>query len=170
MTEETSSNAITPQKFLAEVVHPNVVDALSNPGNVRAATNAILALDALVGIAFWYLKDRDHSSVRSMKRDEKLRDVLAAESENYRTLRDAAFSLKHGRLISSNRIVEDTAQFSTGSNMLGHFQVGDSLGGYLVYLKLSSGALVATRTIIGAAFAFLKDFVSDLPIDSASTV
>ncbi len=41
---------MNPRVFLDEVVRPNMADALDAPDSLRAIVNAVLTLDALVGV------------------------------------------------------------------------------------------------------------------------
>ena len=53
------------------VAHPNVDAALVDPGDIRLAANAILTLDALIGITFWFLWDRGDPAARKHTTKER---------------------------------------------------------------------------------------------------
>jgi hypothetical protein len=153
---------MTPSEYYEEVVQPNVIDALKEPQSARAASNAILSIDALAGITFWYLHDRgDATAIKHGKDDSPYKAKLAVQSPAFRTLRDAAFSLKHGRLMRGTRAISDAKQMTWGANVLGFFRVGDRLGGALFYLELTSGR-VAARDVIADANKFMKPLVLGL--------
>jgi hypothetical protein len=85
---------VTPAEFRKNVATPNA-DALGNNfGDMCLAVNAILALDALVGIIH---ADRHQRGLESAD-DIAFRDKLAAKHVEYALVRDAAFALKHGEL------------------------------------------------------------------------
>jgi hypothetical protein len=97
---------MTPAVFLNAIVTPNV-DALGdNVGDLRLAVNAILTLDALVGII--------HSDLRrrglEQREDSPFRNGIAYQYLEYRILRDAAFALKHGELSGNARLVKRAGQ------------------------------------------------------------
>jgi hypothetical protein len=153
---------MTPRMFFDEVVQPNMVDALGNPDDPRATANAILTMDALSGITFWYLHAKgDVSATKHGSNDSAYKADLANASEAFRVLRDAAFSLKHGKLTSGNRLMDDAGDMIVEPNVLGYFRAGDRLGSALVYFDLSTGR-VAARDIIGEAFRFLENLVEGL--------
>jgi len=152
-----------PQQFLTDVVEPNAIDAMKNPQSVRAAANAILTMDALMGICFWHLHAiGDPTATKHKNNDSAFKDELAS-CNAVRVLRDAAFSLKHGKLTGPKpRVMDDAKQMNVRANVLGFFRVGDPLGGGLVYLDLQSGA-VAARDVISEGFKFLQAYVAALP-------
>jgi hypothetical protein len=158
-----TATKMTPSQFLSDVCWPNVVEALEHPQSVRSCTNAILTLDALMGCLFWHLRDAGHLTASNYPDDDSTyKDELAAENDSIRTLRDAAFALKHGRLTRKTpRLMDDASQIVLAPNGLGSFRVGDPIGGGLVFLDLERGAISA-RTVIGEAGIFLKNLVADV--------
>jgi hypothetical protein len=123
---------MTPREFLSEVVQPNMEDALQNPGDLRLACNAILCMDALMGITFWYLHalgDPRATKYRGPKPDSAFKGDLVASSNcsELRALRDTSYSLKHGRLTRPNRIINSASQVTEGANGLGYFQAGEAV-------------------------------------------
>jgi hypothetical protein len=154
---------VTPHQFFAEVVQHNVEKSLKEPGDLRLACNAIMSLDALMGITFWHLHGHgDSRATRHRDNDSAFKGDLAQSSKEIRALRDAAFSLKHGRLTSGSRVMNSASQVTEGPNVLGYFQIGDQLGGGLVFLDLVDCKTPA-RDVIGGAYDFLKSFVEGLP-------
>jgi hypothetical protein len=87
---------MTPEDFLNQVVTTNVVKLGENRGSLRYAVNAILSLDAFAGILFTDLQLRSRAPCST---DIGFREILAAESAEFRLVRDAAFALKHGELV-----------------------------------------------------------------------
>ena len=85
---------MTPAFFFQEVATANVDALASEVGNLRLAVNAILSLDALVGVIHVDLVDRGQETAD----DAAFRDRLAAQHLDYGIVRDAAFALKHGEL------------------------------------------------------------------------
>src|SRR3954466_9533510 len=132
---------MTPRQFLDEVVQPDVLAALKQPHSLKAVSNAILTMDALVGIAAWYLRDKNDPSVSGYpedKVDTKYRSELANSSSAYKALSDAAASLKQGwltRPVPNPRVMTEPRQMTVAPNTIDYMQAGiDSLGGNLVYL------------------------------------
>jgi hypothetical protein len=154
---------MTPLEYYQQVVEPNVIDALTRPDSPQAASNAILTIDALAGITFWYLHGKgDTAATMHGCDDSSYKADLAEQSSAFRALRDAAFSLKHGRLTRGRREMSDAKQMTQDVNVLGYFRVGDMLGGSLVYLDLTSGR-AAARDLIAEANKFMKMLVAGLP-------
>ena len=162
---------MTPHQFLAEVVQPNMEDALRHPGDLRFACNAILCMDALMGLTYWHLEDlgdpRATKYRNAQQPDSDFRGDLIASSKcaELRGLRDASYTLKHGRLKSTRqkRVINSASQVAEAANSLGWFQVGDELNGQLVYWDTTTGARLAARDVIAGAYRFLKPYVDGLP-------
>ncbi|MDB5610499.1 MAG: hypothetical protein JWP25_7399 [Bradyrhizobium sp.] len=156
---------MTPHEFLNEVVEPNATDALQNPDSHRAVANAFLTMDALMGITFFYLVDRNDPRVAKHKgKDSAWKDEYAANSMYAEIFRDAAFALKHGRLTGKTpRVVSDHKQIINEPNTLGNFMLGDALEGSLMFIEFRSGAKHATRDIIDNAMIDLRKLIAGLP-------
>lgn len=86
---------MTPADFLSEVVVPNVTALGENVGDLRLAVNAILTLDALVGIVH---ADQYKQGLETADEDTCFRDRLAERHKEYGLIRDTASALKHGEL------------------------------------------------------------------------
>jgi hypothetical protein len=86
---------MTPDDFLDNVVTRNVIHLGEVRGSYRRAVNALLTLDAFVGILFAHLRDLN---IAPTSDDLEFRDLLARESYDFKIVRDAAFALKHGEL------------------------------------------------------------------------
>src|SRR6476619_6144982 len=126
---------MTPHDFLDQVVRPNVHDALARPDDFQAISNAILTMDALVGITAWHLRDNGDPSVANLPDDVldmKYRDTLAGSSSAYKALSDASASLKHGRLTRPKtppRVMTDRKQMTADRNTIDYMQAGiDPIG------------------------------------------
>jgi hypothetical protein len=109
---------VTPRQFFDEVAEPNARSAIAARGNLRQAINAVMTLDALFGILHAALH---HAGIVAVRRDDDWKEELAAQSDDYRLLRDLAYTLKHGQLNLGNkpRIVRRPDQLFT---MPGAFQ------------------------------------------------
>jgi hypothetical protein len=153
---------LTPHQFLAEVVQPNVEAALKDPDNLQHACNALQSMDALMGITFWHLHSAGDQRATQHNDDSAFKNSLAAQSDDVRALRDASFSLKHGRLTRGNRVMDSASKVTSGINVLGFFRLGDRLGGQLVFLELANGKTPA-RDVIAGAHRFLKPYVDGIP-------
>ncbi len=92
------------QTFYDVVVVPNVDAQHQDTSSYRHAFNAIASLDDYVGIwALELLRSRKTSS-----KEEAFRDFVASRCEEYRILRDMAYSLKHGELTGGKaRLVKE---------------------------------------------------------------
>lgn len=86
-----------PRLFFDQVVRPNVGELLGQE-RLRAAINSILSLDAFYGVLFAHLRVNGHPRVAALASDDKFKDEIAAASNAFRVVRDAAFSVKHGEL------------------------------------------------------------------------
>lgn len=134
-----------------------------NPESLKRACNVLQSMDALMGIAFWHLHARgDQRATRHKNSGSAFKGDLATQSDDVRALRDASYSLKHGRLTSGNRVMDSASQVTEGMNVLGFFRPGDRLGGQLVFLELATGRTPA-RVVISRAYNFLRPFVESLP-------
>ena len=109
---------MTPRQFFDEVAEPNACSAIAARGDLRHAINAVMTLDALFGILHAALHD---AGIVSRRRDDDWKEELAGQSDDYRLLRDLAYTLKHGQLNLGNkpRIVRCPDQLFT---MPGAFQ------------------------------------------------
>jgi hypothetical protein len=102
---------MTPADFFNNIAAPNV-DALgSDVGDIRLAVNAILTLDALMGVIH---ADRHRRGLEAAD-DSAFRNRLADQHFEYRLVRDAAFALKHGELKSAARLVQRAEQITSYS-------------------------------------------------------
>ncbi|MCJ2093112.1 hypothetical protein MKK67_11475 [Methylobacterium sp. J-072] len=131
---------MTPEAFLAEVAHPNMVAALTDPDDMRAIVNAILSLDTLAGILHATGVEAGDHRMSGLATDDTFRDMLAGVSDSYRVLRDAAASLKHGALKHKKaRLVRRAAASQTRRNGFGLMQCGDRIGMDIVVIELDPG-------------------------------
>jgi hypothetical protein len=135
---------MAPAEFLAEVAHPNMVEALTAPDDLRAIINAILALDALAGIIYAHGLAHGFPDIACYERDDAYREALAGISHSFRVLRDAAASIKHGQLSDPRkrgaaRLLRSPKALQTKANGLGFFRVGDEAGGQVVVIEYDPG-------------------------------
>jgi len=89
-------NLDDPKEFFRVIVDPNLQAFYADEGNQRLGINSILTLDALVGV--FHQENCRKSGVGPNDKDEGFRDQLAAKSDAYRIVRDAAAAVKHGIL------------------------------------------------------------------------
>jgi hypothetical protein len=117
---------VTPREFFDEVAGPNSHSAVANPGDLRRAINAMMTLDAFVGILHAALYQAGRVTESD---DAKWKEVLAKQTPDYELLRDAAYALKHGQLDPKRkrRIIYRPQQFFT---MPGAFQPGAFSAGF----------------------------------------
>jgi hypothetical protein len=87
---------VTPRQFFDDIAEENAQLAIAARHDLRLAINAIMTLDAFFGILHATLHEKHVAGVP--RDDDKWKDTLAQQSDEYRLLRDAAFALKHGNL------------------------------------------------------------------------
>jgi hypothetical protein len=110
-------------EYFGEVAGENAKQALAQPGNLRLATNAIMTLDGFFGALHAELLQIGLIKEAS---DDKWKEVLAADTDHYRVLRDAAYALKYGVLTHKKpRVIRRSDQVL---RMPGAFSSGFSTG------------------------------------------
>ncbi|MBR0733488.1 hypothetical protein JQ595_32555 [Bradyrhizobium japonicum] len=97
---------MTPADIFNNVAAPNVAAQGGDVGDIRLAVNAILSLDALMGVIH---ADRYRRGLETGD-DIVFRNKLAAQHFEIRLVRDAAFALKHGELRPAARLVQRAEQ------------------------------------------------------------
>ncbi|TXN72827.1 hypothetical protein [Methylobacterium sp. WL6] len=120
-----------PLLFFETVVIPNIHAVEAAPDDMRLVVNAILTLDALVGILLEHLRAAGHPEVADLKGDEGFRDRLAGRCPGYAAIRDASAALKHGALTYGKkaRVIRMPDQIQSTENVLGLFANDDENGG-----------------------------------------
>lgn len=159
---------MTPAVFLAEVVHLNMVAAFDSADDMRAIVNAILTLDALVGLIHAHGKAAGRSEMTACKDDDVYREDLAKVSPSYRVLRDAAASLKHGELTRPRnrdlaRLLRSPEAMEAEINTLGFFECGDEIGGDVILIQYDhngSPGLVRAGRVVTDTYRMLKRIVA----------
>ncbi len=155
---------MNPLIFLNEVALPNVADALDAPDSLRATVNAVLTLDALVGVLHAHMVEIGVPGVSAAWDDDTVfRGKLVKKEPAYEVLRDAAFALKHGGLKSKERQVQRASDIQDEDLCLDDFRVDDELGGSAI--ASPKGPL---RDAIAATYALLKAEIDRLPTDRHS--
>lgn len=129
---------MTPRQFFDAVCRPNVSALVEIHDDVRLAVNAILSLDAAVGILYVSLKEAG-ASVPS--KDFVFRNEVATQVRKYDLLRDTAFSLKHGTLDGrAPRLVSRHSQMTQAGVGFGEFTFGrDPFGGTTIFIEKNDG-------------------------------
>lgn len=153
---------MTPGEFRDAVAHPNMVAALSDPGDVRAIVNAVLSLDALAGIIHAHGKASGVAGIADHKTDDKYRDMLAGVSHSYRVLRDAAAALKHGILDQGRkaRLLTGPDAVQAVPNCIGLFQCGDRLDSSVVMIEYQPGpGYIRASNAVADSFRMLDRIV-----------
>ena len=87
---------MTPREFFDNIAEENARLAIAARHDLRLAINAIMTIDAFFGILHATLYEKGVAGVP--RDDDKWKEKLALQSNEYRLLRDAAFALKHGNL------------------------------------------------------------------------
>ncbi|MFD9897482.1 hypothetical protein [Mesorhizobium sp. NPDC059025] len=128
---------MTPRQFLETVCKPNVKALAAAHDDFRLAVNAILSLDAVVGVLHARLKK---AGARVEDEDRDFRNVAATAIPKYELLRDAAFSLKHGTLKGRARLVSNHQQVVLAGVPFGAFAFGqDTFGGKTIFIEKNDG-------------------------------
>ena len=160
---------MTPETFFVEVAQPNTAAAINGPDDMRAIVNAILSLDALVGMIHAHGRTADRRDIAEHASDDGYREALAHVSPSYRVLRDAAASLKHGELTHPRRkalarLLRGPEALKSEANTIGLFQCGDEIGGDVVVIRYDPGpGYVRASNVIGDTFRMLKRIMEGEP-------
>ena len=148
--------------FLEVVVQPNMQLALEEPQDWRHAVNAVLTIDALIGVIFAECQASEALKLPEPT-DDRYRDRLAQECASYRIVRDLAASIKHGELTRGKaRLVKRPSQVMPVTNQVGLFQTGDRLGGSVLIIALSAGGARRASNVIAESYRMAKRLVEQL--------
>ncbi|MDP4026984.1 hypothetical protein Q8W71_30810 [Methylobacterium sp. NEAU 140] len=157
---------MTPAVFLADVVHPNMVATFDKADDMRAIVNAVLTLDALVGMIHAHARMAGQTEIAAFKDDDAYREALAGISPSYRLLRDTAASLKHGELTRSRkglaRLLREPEAIEAEVNQLGFFECGDEIGGDVILIRYNhngSPGLVRAGRVVTDTYRMLRRIV-----------
>ena len=106
---------MTPREFGAEVVRPNVAEFNVHFGSLRAAYNAVAAVDALAAHIYWWCKTDSPAEVKGDEDDGSYRKRLAGCDKakgdgNFSLLRDIAKAQRHARLIYGSPLIKSAEQ------------------------------------------------------------
>lgn len=154
-----------PEMFLAAVAQPNTAAAIDSPDDMRAVVNAILTLDALVGMIHAHEDAAGRPDIASCKEDDDYREVLAQISPSYCVLRDAAASLKHGELRHPRkkrlaRLLRRPDALGAVPNTIGLFQCDDEIDGDVIVIQCDvKPGVVRASNVISDTFRMLRRVV-----------
>ncbi|MEE7441103.1 hypothetical protein [Methylobacterium oryzae] len=157
-----------PRWFYDEVVTPNVYAQDARPDDMRAVVNAVLTLDALVGLLHSYLRLLDRPEVTGLS-DDDYRERLGQQCPGYAALRDAAATLKHGELTHPRkkrppRLIRTTGSIQSTELVLELLRVDDEIGGHVAVLCLENGQdAVRVDDAIMATCRMLLPVLNNLP-------
>ncbi|MCB4768923.1 hypothetical protein LGR54_09930 [Ancylobacter sp. Lp-2] len=161
MTEPRSRNGCRSERFLKTIVMPNFAAAVDAPDDERHMANAVLTIDACIGLIHRDLIEDGHHNIPS--RDDNYRDQLAETTLDYHLLRDLAAAYKHGELTGKKpRLLRTTDQMSTIQNELGFLQCGDELGGNILIVETSEGKFVRATDTLFTTVGMARDLVKML--------
>lgn len=132
-----------PQWFFEEVVTANIRDLEARPDDMRAVINAVLTIDALVGLLHAHLTALGRPEVAHLK-DEQYREQLGRDCPGYAVLRDTAAALKHGKLDHRrknrpDRLVRTPDRIQSTELVIDLFGIDDEIGGFGAILCLEPG-------------------------------
>lgn len=159
---------MTPETFLAEVAHPNMLATFEDSDDVRTIVNAILSLDALVGMIHTQGVAAGQPGIAEYVEDRDYREALAEASPSYRMLRDAAATLKHGALSAPKktglaRLLRTSEAFAVEANTLGFMEAGDRIGGEVILIRYDHDekqGIVRASRVITDTYRMLKRIVA----------
>ena len=160
---------MTPETFIAEVAQPNMGAALTDPGDIRAIVNAILALDALAGIIHAHGKAAGRPEIAAHEGDDDYREELSKISLSYRVLRDSAASLKHGELLHRRtkrlpRLLHTPEALAAVPNVIGLLRCDDPIDGDIVVIECDVAPGYARASdVIADSFRMLDRVVRGEP-------
>jgi hypothetical protein len=106
--------------FLADVMQPNVADALKNPNDHRSNFNACASVEAAASAIYWILVEKGVLGEKPIK-DGKYKELLSAKNENFRIVHDAAEAQKHRKLTyagSAGRSVQNASDLQSAPHGL----------------------------------------------------
>lgn len=133
---------------------------------MRAIVNAVLTLDALVGLIHAHAEAAGRSEIAACEDDDDYREVLAEISPSYRLLRDTAACLKHGELKRPRkglvRLLRQPGAMEAEVNTLGFFECGDEIGGDVILIRYDHNetpGLVRADRVITDTYRMLKRVV-----------
>ncbi|MDX7953620.1 hypothetical protein P7D22_20870 [Lichenihabitans sp. Uapishka_5] len=136
------------------------------PGDLRATVNAVLTLDALAGVIFSAMKQIEHPTVVSMKRDDEFRDLLAERCHEFRALRDLAAAYKHGELTNPKkkqpRLLAGPERLNRVENQIGVLECDDEIEGFVLVVELIDESFLRASSVIGVSYQLLAPIVDEV--------
>lgn len=169
---QSSDNGVTrldAKTFFDTVTRPNVTAFIQNDGDYRLAVNAALCLDSAYGIIFEELREKNHSFLGKLGckqkelKDNHFKDHVAGLCPEFEILRDAAYSLKHGKLSARRaRMVYSAQDVSNEALVCGLLSSGGRLGASPVFISLADGKLERAWPLFRRAELFTDELLGDL--------
>ena len=162
---------MNPREFFESVTRPNLKQAIENDDDYRLAVNAILSVDANYGILFEYLKDIGHSMLgeilnrpRELK-DNHFKEHIAAQSRDFRIVRDAAFATKHGRLSGPvMRLISSADRVKTNELVSGLLSAGDRLGSSAIFFVVNEEDPLRSWVVLRRVEIFTEELLVSLDL------
>jgi hypothetical protein len=153
-------NLDDPKEFFRVIVDPNLQEFYADEGDLRLGVNSILTLDALVGVLHQENCRKNGAGPKDKVRgeDEHFRDALAAQSDAYRIVRDAAAAVKHGALIRpKQRMVLEVRNLTDFGVGAGTMRVGqDWPGKTVVFVVTTVGRAVPLSQELRNAAGYIR--------------
>jgi hypothetical protein len=115
--------------FLADVMHPNVADALKSPNDDRSIFNACASVEAAASGVYWALVDKGIIDPSKMS-DGRYKELLSAKDGYFRIAHDAAEAQKHRRLTrasSTGRSVQKASDLQSAPHGFGYSNWGEMI-------------------------------------------
>lgn len=150
---------MNPNKFLTEIVVPNMDLLRSDSQSALFAFNAIAAVDALSARIFYWCCNTHPAEMKQFRDDTNYRQSLSERSQEFKILRDTAKAQKHARLVQGNPTLKHAGQvrddrLATAMSG-GSWSLGISVP-TTIYVKLDTGQEYDLITLLEASIDLLK--------------
>jgi hypothetical protein len=153
-------NLDDPKEFFRVIVDPNLQEFYADEGDLRLGVNSILTLDELVGVLHQENCRKNGAGPKDKVRgeDEQFRDALAAKSDAYRIVRDAAAAVKHGILTHpKQRVVLEVRNLTDFGVGAGTMRMGqDWPGKTVVFVVTTVGRAVPLSQELRNAAGYIR--------------
>lgn len=143
------------REFLTAVVLPNIEALKRNRSDLRQAYNAIHSVDALAAHIYW---EGGADAFGLGDDDTHYRRNLAAGSDVFKLLRDAAKAAKHVRLVRGIRTISSSQQVSARVLGYGRPPYGQGVfgGSTRIVITTDTGEQRLVEAVVGGALAVLE--------------
>lgn len=154
---------MTPRAFYQDVALPNLTEFENQFADLRAAFNAVAAVDSLAAHLFYWLKIH-HPSSTLAKDDSEFRHELGQRHPDFALIRDIAKAQKHVVLNRHKPVINSASQISQQQLGWGEAAWGESRWGGppQIYVTLNDGTIRAVELLVRSSMAFLDGEMTKL--------